>query len=93
MYKLNDIAYTIQIALGRALASAALKSLYGRRNIEQYVVVGGGAAVNSYIIKGIMNVLKEANVKVYLPKKIPPNDGGIALGQVYAYYMSKAFKN
>jgi hydrogenase maturation protein HypF len=93
MYKLNDIAYTIQIALGRALASAALKSLYGRRNIEQYVVIGGGAAVNSYIIKGIMNVLKEANVKVYLPKKIPPNDGGIALGQVYAYYMSKAFKN
>jgi hydrogenase maturation protein HypF len=89
-YNPHDIAFTVQIAIGRALAEIVLKSLYGMRNIEQFVVIGGGAAVNNLIVRGIAEVLSKADVKVYLPKKVPPNDGGIALGQIYAYYMSSA---
>ena len=90
-HNLSDIAFTTQIALGKALAKVVLKSLYGKRNVEQYIVVGGGAAVNNYIIMGIAEELKKADIKVYLPKKVPPNDGGIALGQIYAYYIANAF--
>jgi hydrogenase maturation protein HypF len=85
--RVRDIAFTVQIALGKALGEIALKSIYGRRNVEQFIVVGGGAAVNSFILRGIREVLSNEDVKVLLPRKVPPNDGGIALGQVYAYYL------
>ena len=42
-------------------------------------VVSGGASVNSIIVKAIKDVLKD----VIFPKKVPPGDGGIALGQLY----------
>jgi hydrogenase maturation protein HypF len=85
--RVRDIAFTVQIALGKALGKIALKSIYGKRNVEQFIVIGGGAAVNSFILRGIREVLSDEDIKVLLPKKVPPNDGGIALGQVYAYYL------
>lgn len=78
----EDMAATILRGLGRALGVAALKSLEGRRNTKQYITVGGGAAVNAHIVRGIKEVLKERNIEVILPRRFPPGDGGIALGQI-----------
>jgi len=80
----QEIALKIQLELGKALAKTAINELKGRKNTKQIIVLGGGAAVNNYIIRGIREIATNEDVKVILPRKIPPNDGGIALGQVYA---------
>ncbi|MEM0228522.1 MAG: carbamoyltransferase HypF [Ignisphaera sp.] len=78
----EDIATTIQRGFGRALGEAALVSLKGRRNAKQYIVIGGGAAANTHIVRGVKEVLKEYGVDVILPRRLPPSDGGIAFGQI-----------
>ncbi len=83
-YPLRDLAYTALYRLGQALALAALSKIRGRRNVSQVVALGGGAAVNSYIVKGMRSVLNREGIQLVLPRKVPPNDGGIALGQIYA---------
>jgi len=81
-YGVEDIALTVLKNLGRGLGYIALNCLKGLKNTEQIVVVGGGAAVNTYIVSGIREILREEDLNVLLPKKAPPGDGGIALGQV-----------
>ena len=44
------------------------------------IVVSGGASVNEYILKVIEN---SGGVEILTRSKVPPGDGGIALGQVY----------
>lgn len=73
-YSINDIAFTVQYELGRALIKAALKSNPKR------VFVAGGAAVNEYILKGIVD--NSEGIEIITPKRVPAGDGGIALGQV-----------
>lgn len=81
-YKREDLALTVLKSLGRGLALTTIRSLKGMRNTEQFVVVSGGAAVNTYIVQGIKEVLREEEIGVLLPKRVPPGDGGIALGQI-----------
>ncbi|BCU68829.1 carbamoyltransferase HypF [Stygiolobus caldivivus] len=78
-YDVKDIAYTVQYRLGEALIKAAIK--YDNR-----VVVSGGAAVNEYILRGMLE--NSEGAEVILPRKVPANDGGIALGQVYYYALN-----
>lgn len=73
----KDLAYTIQYALGKSLAKAALK-----QNPEK-ILIGGGAAVNEIILKGVIE--NSEGVEVITPSKVPAGDGGIALGQLYYY--------
>ncbi len=49
------------------------------------IVVSGGASVNEYILKGIME--NSEGVEILTQSKVLHGDGGIALGQVY--YISK----
>lgn len=71
----EDLAYTVQYKLGEALIKAALKLN------PQTVIVSGGAAVNEYILKGIVE--NSEGVEVITPRKLPAGDGGISTGQVY----------
>jgi len=87
-YRVEDIAYTIQYNLGYALGEAIKHYLRGRKALSK-VPLGGGAAVNNFIVKGIRDSLKEDDIEVYLPRRIPVNDGGIALGQVASVFFSK----
>lgn len=80
----RDLAYTTQYLLGYALGEATYKVIYGSR--IRYVVLGGGASVNSVIVKGIEDFLSNYNINVLLPSKVPPNDGGIPLGQAVSTY-------
>lgn len=69
----RHLAYAYQYALGRALGELADGYDHSR------IYVSGGAAVNSILIKGIMDALR--GKKVILPRYSPPGDGGIAVGQ------------
>jgi len=75
----KDLSATVLYSLGKALGEiAALSCLKATLN---EVFVGGGAAVNSYIFRGIRDALTEEGISVRLPRRVPAGDGGIALGQ------------
>ncbi len=74
----HSLARTVQYSLGYALGKIASKCLTSAS--IQSVFVSGGAAVNDYIVWGIED---GAEAEVIVNSKVPPGDGGIALGQVY----------
>ncbi len=55
-----------------------LRERYGIKK----VVLSGGAFQNKLLLKGLWEALEKAGFEVFLPKKTPLNDGGIALGQI-----------
>jgi len=78
---IRDLAYSSLVAIGKALALIVKNVARGRR-IEPYILMGGGAVVNDVVTSTVKNELHDEDMYVLLPRKIPPNDGGIALGQV-----------
>jgi len=77
-FRREDIAKTALIRLGEAIGQVALH--YVKNNA---ILLGGGAVVNEYIVEGVERVCRGRGVKVFLPRRVPPNDGGIALGQIH----------
>jgi hydrogenase maturation protein HypF len=63
--------------------SAIILAIAGRA-AEKTVVLSGGCFQNACLTETVVNQLKTAGFKVYCHEKIPPNDGGLALGQLYA---------
>jgi len=63
-------------ALVEAVASVAL------RIGEQRVALGGGCFQNQLLLEGCVRRLRSEGFRVYWPQRVPPNDGGLALGQV-----------
>lgn len=80
--KREDLAATIQYSIGFAFGEIVVESIKGLRNVENKVVVSGGAAVNTYIVRGLKEILFREGLELVLPTRIPPGDGGIALGQI-----------
>lgn len=54
--------------------------LSGEKKCQQ-VVLSGGAFQNRLLFKNVVEGLKGKGLKVYTHKKVPANDGGLALGQ------------
>ena len=75
-------ARSILYSYGYLLGEIISKGAKGRK--ISGVVISGGAAVNTYINKGIREKLNEVGLRVYLPRHIPANDGGVSFGQVAA---------
>ncbi len=48
------------------------------------VVLSGGAFQNAILLRGLMEGLQRKGFRVYTHRCLPPNDGGIALGQALA---------
>ena len=46
------------------------------------MVLNGGSFQNRILLKGLWKKLEKAGFEVFLPQKVPLNDGGIALGQI-----------
>jgi hydrogenase maturation protein HypF len=55
-----------------------------RRIGEQRVVLTGGCFQNKYLLERAVERLETAGFRPYWHQRVPPNDGGIALGQVFA---------
>jgi hydrogenase maturation protein HypF len=48
------------------------------------VVLSGGCFQNKYLTERMVQQLRSGGFRAYWHRKVPPNDGGIALGQVVA---------
>ncbi len=53
------------------------------------VVLSGGCFQNRYLTEQAVTRLRRAGFRPYWHQRIPPNDGGIALGQIAAYLRAK----
>lgn len=53
---------------------------------QQNIVLSGGCFQNALLTKKVFDELTAANFVVYTHQNVPPNDGGLALGQLYAAY-------
>ena len=51
---------------------------------EPRVVLSGGCFQNRYLTERTVTRLREEKFQPYWHQRVPPNDGGIALGQIYA---------
>jgi hydrogenase maturation protein HypF len=40
--------------------------------------------MNRILLNGLVKRLEKTGLKVFIPRMVPPNDGGISLGQVFA---------
>jgi len=47
------------------------------------VVLTGGCFQNAFLLEGVVRALRGQGRSVYWPQQFPPNDGGLALGQVW----------
>ena len=59
---------------------------------EEKVVLSGGCFQNVYLLKGVLKILEKTGYKVFIHRNLPPNDGGIAPGQIMAALMINSEK-
>ena len=78
--KVEDLAFTAQYIVGEKLAEIALKHV-GRSSYPK-ILVSGGAAVNTIILRAIKRKAENEDVEVIVNTRVPAGDGGISLGQV-----------
>jgi len=45
------------------------------------IALSGGVFQNCYLTENIISLLEKDDFQVYIHQKVPPNDGGISLGQ------------
>ena len=51
---------------------------------EPQVVLSGGCFQNVYLTERTVNALRNEGFRPYWHQRVPPNDGGISLGQAVA---------
>lgn len=64
-----------------------------RRAGEKKVVLSGGCFQNKYLTEKAIDDLRSEDFAAYWHQRVPPNDGGIALGQIVAAARSNASKD
>jgi hydrogenase maturation protein HypF len=70
---------SIALRFHRALI-AAIVEVAKRTGIAR-VVLAGGCFQNRFLLEHTVRRLREDGFRAYWPQRVPPNDGGIALGQ------------
>ncbi|WP_204103261.1 MULTISPECIES: carbamoyltransferase HypF [Spirulina sp. CCY15215] len=77
----------VEIAI-KILQSLTQEGVISRQNI----VLSGGCFQNCYLLAQMRDRLQKLGYKVYSAQSIPPNDGGLSVGQIFAAlrYQSKS---
>jgi hydrogenase maturation protein HypF len=78
----NEPAGRIAAKFHNALAEMIVA--VARRAGREQVVLTGGCFQNRYLTERAARRLEEEKFRAYWHQRVPPNDGGIALGQVVA---------
>jgi hydrogenase maturation protein HypF len=73
-----EISAKFHNALAEGVVAVAKKSG------ETRVVLSGGCFQNRYLTERVVKRLREENFQPFWHQRVPANDGGIALGQIYA---------
>jgi len=84
---LDDIQSAVPISkVSAKFHNALVESIVAvaRRVGQQRVVLSGGCFQNRYLSERAIKRLKEEGFCPYWHQRVPPNDGGIALGQIVA---------
>jgi hydrogenase maturation protein HypF len=90
---LEDLQRQVPVGLIAAMAHNTLAEsivAVARRVGEPRVVLSGGCFQNAYLLERTVRRLDCAGLRPYWHQRIPPNDGGIALGQIVAAVRSAA---
>jgi hydrogenase maturation protein HypF len=75
----KHIARCFHDTLALAISEAVLK-VANRTGLDT-IALSGGTWLNPYLLRKTSQLLKNINLKVLLQHKVPPNDGGLSLGQ------------
>lgn len=70
-------AFHVTLAAGTAEMCAAIREASGMNR----VVLSGGVFQNKLLAEGVHDLLLARNFQVFTHRLVPPNDGGLALGQ------------
>ncbi len=74
----SEIAAAFHNTMAEMIVSVAME-------LENHrVVLSGGCFQNQYLVERAVMRLEKEGFRCYLHQRVPPNDGGIALGQVAA---------
>jgi hydrogenase maturation protein HypF len=73
------VAARFHNAVAAATACACI-SLAGQRNLD-IVVLAGGSFQNRALLESVAASVGRAGLRVLVPERLPPNDGGISYGQ------------
>ena len=63
-----------------AMSAQALARVAARRSLEA-VVLSGGVFQNRMLLESVSARVTDAGLRVLVPERLPPNDGGISFGQ------------
>ncbi|HEX4347839.1 MAG TPA: carbamoyltransferase HypF [Vicinamibacterales bacterium] len=66
---------------GLARATAAAVVALAEREAVKTVVLSGGVMQNTRLVADVVRALEPAALRVWMNNRVPPNDGGICLGQ------------
>ena len=84
---LDDLGHGVAVGLISAKFHNTLVDMMvavaQRAGIDQ-IVLGGGCFQNKYLTERAVARLTGEGFRVYWPQRLPPNDGGLALGQIFA---------
>ena len=75
----REIARSFQLGIAQGLRHA-LNVISSRHGLDT-VVLSGGVFQNELLLEDLKSMLAEGSLQVWMNHAVPPNDGGISLGQ------------
>jgi hydrogenase maturation protein HypF len=73
------IARAFHRSLGQAIASVA--TAHAERACVDTIVLSGGVMQNQLLLEDIRHALARTRLQLWTNREVPPNDGGVSLGQ------------
>lgn len=84
LFDTDDPVYGANVFHGTLIAGFAdWIHIQAQANGIHKVLLSGGCFLNRILTEGLVSALHQFGIQVFLPRLVPPNDGGISLGQAW----------